>query len=209
MSGETVTHGELNERSNRLAQMLWDRGLRRGDHIAVFMENNLRFFEVVWAAFRSGLYITTVNRYLTAEEAGYIVDNCEARALVASSHLGSVAAEIPPFAPRCHSWLMIDGVVDGYESYEESTAAYPAANLAEEPAGTFMLYSSGTTGRPKGIVRPPPDSMIHDDPGPLVEVLKMLWGASTSPPYTCPPRRCITPLRPPSAYRCRPWAARW
>ena len=186
VTGEAVTHGELNERSNRLAQLLWERGLRRGDHIAVFMENNLRFFEVVWAAFRSGLYITTVNRYLTAEEAGYIVDNCEAQALVASAHLGSVATEIPPFAPRCHTWLMVDGAVDGYEPYEESIAGFPATNLAEEPAGTFMLYSSGTTGRPKGIVRPLPDLMIHEDPGPLTAVLKMLWGFDESTVYLSP-----------------------
>ena len=186
VTGEAVTHGQLNERSNRLAQLLWGQGLRRGDHIAVFMENNLRFFEVVWAAFRSGLYITTVNRYLTAEEAGYIVDNCEAQALIASAHLGSVAAEIPPFASRCHTWLMVDGVVDGYEPYEESIAAFPATNLAEEPAGTFMLYSSGTTGRPKGIVRPPPDQMIHEDPGPLTAVLKMLWAFDESTVYLSP-----------------------
>ena len=77
VTGETLTYGELNERSNRLAQLLWARGLRRGDHIAIFMENNLRYFEVVWAALRSGLYLTTVNRYLTAEEAAYIIDNSE------------------------------------------------------------------------------------------------------------------------------------
>ena len=185
-TGEQVTHGELNERSNRLAQLLWARGLRRGDHIAVFMENNLRYFEVIWAAFRSGLYLTTVNRYLTAEEAGYIVDNCEAQVLIASSHLGSVAAEIPAFAPRCQAWLMVDGTVDGFEAYEKSIAEFPAENLAEEPAGTFMLYSSGTTGRPKGITRPLPDNMIHEDAGPLVAVQKMLWGFDESTVYLSP-----------------------
>ena len=112
-TGETLTYGELNERSNRLAQLLWARGLRPGDHIAIFMENNLRYFDVIWAALRSGLYLTTVNRYLTAEEAGYIVDNCEAQALIASSHLAEVAAQVPGHAPRCHTWLMTGTAADG------------------------------------------------------------------------------------------------
>lgn len=81
-SGEQITYKELNDRSNQLAQLMWDKGLRPGDHVAVFMENNLRYFDVMWAALRSGLYLTTVNRYLTDEEAGYILDNCEARVLV-------------------------------------------------------------------------------------------------------------------------------
>ena len=80
------------------------------------MENNLRYFEVVWAALRSGLYLTTVNRYLTDEEAGYIVDNCEAQVLVASAKLSEVAAGLPQFAPNCHTWLMTDGVAAGYET---------------------------------------------------------------------------------------------
>ncbi len=113
-TGETLTYGELNERSNRFAQLMWDKGLRRGDHICIFMENNLRFFEVVWGAFRSGLYLTTVNRYLTDEEAGYIVDNSESQVTVASKYLGEVARNIPGFAPNCDTWLMVDGVEDGY-----------------------------------------------------------------------------------------------
>jgi fatty-acyl-CoA synthase len=79
-----ITYAELDARSNRLAQLLWAEGLRRGDHVAVFLENHLRYFEIAWAAFRSGLYLTTVNRYLTAPEAGYIVDDCGARVLVSS-----------------------------------------------------------------------------------------------------------------------------
>ena len=89
-----------------------------------FMENNLRYFEVVWAALRSGLYLTTVNRYLTDEEAGYIVDNCESRVTVASKYLADVAKELPRFAPNCEAWLMTDGVEDGYLSYEDAIAEY-------------------------------------------------------------------------------------
>ena len=95
LSGATVTYKELDDRSNRLAQLMWDKGLRTGDHAAVFMENNMRYFEVVWAALRSGLYLTTVNRYLTDEEAGYIVDNCEAQVLITSNKLSDVAVALP------------------------------------------------------------------------------------------------------------------
>jgi len=185
-TGEMLTYAALNERSNRLAQLLWARGLRPGDHIALFMANNLRYFEVVWAALRSGLSLTTVNRYLTAEEAGYIVDNCEAQALIASKHLADAAADVHRYAPRCHTWLMAEGVNDGYEAYEAETAKYPAENLEDEPAGTFMLYSSGTTGRPKGILRPLTGQKINDDPGPVVGLLKVLWNFGTSTVYLSP-----------------------
>ena len=127
-SGATTTYRQLNERSNQLAQLMWDKGLRRGDHVAIFMENNLRYFEVIWAALRSGLYLTTVNQYLTDEEAGYIVDNCGAEVLVASKRLGEVAGTLKPFAPNCHAWLMVDGTVDGYEAYEDAIANYPTEN---------------------------------------------------------------------------------
>jgi len=138
-SGALVTYRQLDDRSNQLAQLLWARGLRPGDHVAIFMENNLRYFEVVWAALRSGLYLTTINRYLTGEEAGYILDNCDAQAIVASHYLAEHAVELPGLAPRCHSWLMTDGVTAGYESYEEAIAVHPARALEREPAGQFML----------------------------------------------------------------------
>ncbi len=185
-TGETLSYGELNERSNRLAQLLRVRGLRRGDHIAIFMENNLRYFEVVWAALRSGLYLTTVNRYLTAEEAGYIIHNSESQVLVASNYLGDVAAELPPEAPNCRIWLMTDGAVDGFEPYEAAVETYPADNLADEPMGSFMLYSSGTTGRPKGIYRPLPDHKVHEDAGPVGGLQQMLWGFDENTVYLSP-----------------------
>ena len=185
-TGETVTYGELNDRSNQLAQLLWARGLRHGDHVCIFMENNLRFFEVVWAALRSGLYMTTVNRYLTAEEAGYIIDNSESQALITSNYLGEVAQDLPPHAPNCHTWLMTDGEVEGFESYEDAIAGQPAENLADEPAGSFMLYSSGTTGRPKGIYRPLPPNKIHEDVGAVGALQGGLWGFDENSIYLSP-----------------------
>ncbi len=157
-TGEVLSYAELDARSNRLARLLWVEGLRPGDHLAVFLENHLRYFDVAWAALRSGLYLTTVNRYLTAPEAGYIVDDCGAQVLVSSRAVHEAASAIPDRAPGCRRFLVVDGppagASDRFESYEEAVGGHPAEPLAEEPAGEFMLYSSGTTGRPKGIARP-------------------------------------------------------
>ena len=185
-TGAVRTYGELNDRSNRLAQLMWQRGLRRGDHVSIFMENNLVFFDVVWAAFRSGLYLTTVNRYLTGEEAGYIVDDSESRLLVASHALAETAAQIPAQAPNCDNWLMADGAIDGFEDFETALASQPAEPLAEEPAGSFMLYSSGTTGRPKGIVRPLPEGSIANDNSPVGGLQSALWGFDENAVYLSP-----------------------
>jgi fatty-acyl-CoA synthase len=186
VTSERLTYRELNDRSNQLAQLMWDKGLRPNDHVAIFMENNLRYFEVVWAAMRSGLYLTTVNRYLTDEEAGYIVANCEAKILVASHHLAEVAAGIRPHAPDCATWLMVDGTIDGYAPYEDVVAAYPPEPLARQPAGQFMLYSSGTTGRPKGILRPPLTYNIDEDAGVVGALQKALWGFDEQTTYLSP-----------------------
>ena len=185
-TGQTTTFKQLNDRSNQLAQLMWAAGLRKGDHVAIFMENNPVYFDVVWAALRSGLYLTSVNRYLTAEEAGYIVDNCEAKVLVASHYLAEVAKDLPKHAPKCKTWLMTDGTVPGYDAYETAIARHPAKPLDEEPAGTFMLYSSGTTGRPKGILRPLPSNKINEDAGPVGMMQRMLWGFDENSVYLSP-----------------------
>jgi long-chain acyl-CoA synthetase len=150
-SGETVTYRQLDDRSNRLAQLLYDRGLRFGDHVAILMENNARYLEVCWAAQRSGLYFTPINYHFNPEEVAYILDDCDAAALVVSAALASpdLLAQLP--AAVTTRLCLGPPVPDGYEDYDEAVAAYPAEPLAEELEGHAMLYSSGTTGRPKGI----------------------------------------------------------
>jgi acyl-CoA synthetase (AMP-forming)/AMP-acid ligase II len=151
-SGETVTYRELNDRSNQVAQLFWDAGLRFGDHVAVLMDNRPEYFEVCWAAQRSGLFYTCINWHFTVDEVAYILDDCDAQVLVVSDTYRDLAAELADKMPRVTVRLMVgDDLVDGYEPYADARDGYPAEPIAEEVEGTPMLYSSGTTGRPKGI----------------------------------------------------------
>ncbi|WP_428120753.1 acyl-CoA synthetase [Candidatus Poriferisodalis sp.] len=152
--GTIRTFRELEDRSAQFAQLMWAAGLRPGDHVAVFADNNIGYFDAFWGTVRSGLYFTTVNRYLTAEEAAYIVNDCGARVLVASPAVAEAATEMLPLIGDCDIRLMFDARAAGFDSFEHAIAAYPTEPLAEQPRGSTMLYSSGTTGRPKGIKRP-------------------------------------------------------
>jgi len=152
-TGEVRTFRELEDRSNRLAQFLHAKGLRPGDHVALFLENHLTFFDVILACMRSGLYVTPINRYLPAKEAAYIVDDCDAEVLIASAELEQ-SEELGRMSPRIPTKLSVGGPLPGFEDFDAAISRYPAEQLADEQLGTFMLYSSGTTGRPKGIKRP-------------------------------------------------------
>jgi len=185
-SGKSTTYQQLDERSNQLAHLMWQQGLRKGDHISIFMENNLTFFEVIWAALRSGLYVSTVNQYLTVDEAAYIVDDSESKVLISSNQLSPVAANLPALCSGVERWLMVDGAVEGYEDYIEALSSFPTENLDEEPAGNFMLYSSGTTGRPKGILKPLPSTSISDGGIGLGDLQKGLWGFDEHTIYLSP-----------------------
>lgn len=121
-TGDVVTYKALDDRSNQLAQLMWSQGLRRGDHVAIFMENDMRYFDMVWAAMRSGLYLTTVNRYLTTEEAAYIIDNSESQIVVTSNYLGEIAGDFPAQCPRVKQWLMTGEPLDGFDDYEQALA---------------------------------------------------------------------------------------
>jgi acyl-CoA synthetase (AMP-forming)/AMP-acid ligase II len=154
-SGRIVSFAELEERSSRLAQALYAHGLRPGDHVAVLLPNDHRTHEVVFALQRSGLYYTMVNTHLGAAEAAYIVVDCGARTLITSSALASLAAELVALTPAVELRLMVgDATADAHLSYDEFVAPFAAEPLAVEVEGSPMLYSSGTTGHPKGIRRP-------------------------------------------------------
>ena len=188
-TGETVTSAEYEARADRLARLLRAQGLRRGDHVAYFLENHPRYLELQGGAERTGLYYTLVNSYLSAEEVAYIVDDCQARVFVTSAAKRDVAVAAAAACPRVERFLMV-GVGAGeapppFESYEEAVAQFPAEPVPDEQLGAALLYSSGTTGRPKGILRPLPD----DPPGtplPVMQFVRLLFGMREGMVYLSP-----------------------
>jgi len=151
-SGETVTYGDLEARSNQGAQLFRSLGLAVGDHIAIMMENHPAFFTLCWAAQRAGLYYTAISYRLQEEEVAYIVEDCEAKVFITTHAQRDLAGRL---AGRLNVHrFMLDGTIEGFGSWEDAVAAQPAAPIADETEGADMLYSSGTTGRPKGIKVP-------------------------------------------------------
>jgi acyl-CoA synthetase (AMP-forming)/AMP-acid ligase II len=193
-TGETLTYRELDDRTNRGAQLFRKVGLKVGDGIAVFMENTVRYLEICWAAQRAGLYYTCVSSRLTAGEIEYIVRDCGAKVLVASHGLSKIAAELVPVLSDVKRFS-IGGSIDGYDSWESATAEMPAVRIADEIAGADMLYSSGTTGRPKGV-RHALQNLPIDAPSPLLALVTMLFGLSENTVYLSPaPLYHAAPLR--------------
>lgn len=185
-SGISVTYREMDQRSKRLAQLLRSGGLGPGDRVAVVLENHPRYFEVLWAIQRSGMYITPINWHLKADEARYIVEDCGATALITSAALATTAAEMEPGLHDLSIRLMIDGAVPGYDSYEEAIERFPAEPLDEEIEGSFMFYSSGTTGRPKGIKPALTGDPFGSGGGALVALIQGMYGFSADTVYLCP-----------------------
>ena len=173
-SGETVTYAELEARSNRLAHLLRSLGLARLDHYAIFMENNSRYIEACGAGERSGLYYTCVNSDLTAGELAYIVNNSESRVLITSVEKLGLAREALETCPKVELCLVADGSGEGERiiGLDEATAAMPSCPISDESIGAPMLYTSGTTGRPKGVFRQLP----HQTPAKPLPVAAFLRG---------------------------------
>ncbi len=185
-SGEVVTYRELDERSTQLARLLRQAGLQRGDHIAMLVENNPHFLEIGWAALRSGLYVTPINSYLTAEEASYIIGDCGARAFIGSQAKAEVAEGVRgEFAvPAVETYLMVGGAIEGYDDYLEAISGQETKHLEDETMGAVMMYSSGTTGRPKGIMRPLTEETPAESLAPAL--MGMLFGWRKDMVYLSP-----------------------
>ena len=146
----TRSFAQLHNHANRLAHVLRGLGMQAGDALALLCPNRAEFVEVFLAAMRCGLRLTPINTHLTPAEVAYIVHDCGARVLVVDQALNA-----PGLAGAGVARLVIDG--PGNQAYGPLLAASPACELAAPQAGTLMLYTSGTTGRPKGVFRREPE----------------------------------------------------
>lgn len=188
-TGESVTYREYEERTNRVAHFLRSEGLNFKDHYAIFMENNARYLECCGAGERTGLYYTCINSYLEHEELAYILNNSESKVLITSAEKLAVAVEALKLAPAITQCLVVNNtqqhdlsMIDKLDipshvnvaDFESTVAQHPATPVSEELLGSTMLYSSGTTGRPKGILRPL--ERVHPTVLPnLFQFLVQLW----------------------------------
>jgi long-chain acyl-CoA synthetase len=195
-SGDRLSYRELDERSIRLANALSAAGLGRGETVALLTDNSVRAYEVYWAAVRSGRYLAAVNRHLSAAEVAYIVADSGAKALVVSAALRELAREVTELLPEIPIRLAYGGAVAGYQDFDDVLAAAPATAPADQPAGADLLYSSGTTGRPKGIRVDLPDRQVHEPGDTLSALLQSMYGFGEDTVYLSPaPVYHAAPLR--------------
>ncbi len=194
-SGVTVSYRQLDERSNQVAHLLRDLGLKPGDHIAILLENHPKFYEICWGAQRSGIIYTAMSTRLTVGEAAYIVSNCEAKVLFTSQAMAKLASELHGQMPATTALLMLDGASPGFEALEPRLANLPITPIADQTAGADMLYSSGTTGKPKGVFVPPESPEI-DVPSSLIHISQSIYGMGPNTVYLSPaPLYHAAPLR--------------
>lgn len=195
-SGWTQTYAELDAAANQLSRVLYDAGLRPGDHVALCMENHPRFLEALWGCKYAGLIYTACSSRLTTGELAYIVNDCGATALIVSEAMAPQARELVGTTPDVSLRLMIGEPIDGYLSYAEALAAQPGTPLPDRVAGTDMLYSSGTTGQPKGVMPAFTPQPLETSGGTIFGLLAGLFGFQAGDVYLSPaPLYHAAPLR--------------
>ena len=194
-SGETVTFGQLEARANQVARVLRSCGVTRGRHVALLMKNHRRFLEACFGADRAGVYYTTISTRLTAEEIAYIVRDCAAQVLVVSADFGELIRQLRPLLPEDLRCFTVGTPVPGFESWEAAVDDAHDSPIADPAQGLDMLYSSGTTGRPKGVKWPLPP-IPAGARTMLVDLLAPLFGYGRDCRYLSPaPLYHAAPLR--------------
>jgi long-chain acyl-CoA synthetase len=196
-SGDVVTYAELDAEANRLAHVFRAAGLQAGDHVAFCLENHPRFFNVLWGAHYAGLYYTAMSSRLTTDEMAYILEDCGAKAFITSAYKADQAAELVARMPGVQLRLVLDGAVDGYEPYDEVLAGQsPTPDGEQWVEGQDMLYSSGTTGQPKGVKVPVEHVAVGEGQDGVTTLSLLLFGASEETVYLSPaPLYHAAPLR--------------
>ena len=162
-SGEVVTYAQLDRRSNQIAHLLRLSGVQRGDHIAMMMKNCVEFLQVAQAANRAGIIFTPISTHLKQDETAYIITNCKAKLFIASASLSEVAVAAVSATEGLKRCLSVGGDIAGFESLDEQLASLPETPIEDECLGAPMLYSSGTTGQPKGVYWAPHAEDIQTD----------------------------------------------
>lgn len=201
-SGESVSFGQLDARANQVARVLRACGVTRGAHVALLMKNQRRFLEACFGADRAGVYYTTINTRLLADEVAYIVRDCAAQVLVVSADLGDLVQRLTPLLPAGLRCFMLGDPAPGFESWDAAVDAAAPAPIADPSQGLDMLYSSGTTGRPKGV-KWPLSATPAGGRTMLVKLLAPLFGygretryLSPAPLYHAAPlRHCMTVMK--------------
>ncbi len=190
-SGATLSYADLDAASNRVAHLLRAHGLRRGDTLVIWLDNCIEYFPILWAAQRSGLVFVAMSTRLTAGEAAYIVGDSGAKAIFASARFADLADGLPTLAAR----FAVGGHIPGWTDFAPAVAAQPAGPIADQSPGRDMLYSSGTTGRPKGVRGALPEGPI-DAPDALTMLLQHLYAFAPGMVYLGPaPLYHAAPLR--------------
>jgi len=192
-----LSYAELEALANRLAAVFRSLGLERGDHAAVLLGNRPEALAIAWGAYRCGVYLTPIATSLAPREIAYLVDDCDARIVVADAMLGESAAAAAQAVTRAIRWLSWDGSIPGHEAIEPLLACASALPHEHEPPGALMVYTSGTTGAPKGVIRPLPPPDFRGTPAFAADLHALfdLAGSdrrylSTAPLYHAAPLRC-------------------
>lgn len=184
-SGETLTYQQLEDRSARLAHVLFDAGLRPGDTLALLSFNSPLYYEAYWAGMRSGLYMTPINSLLSATEIAYIVNDCGAKALIVAADFAQVIGEALPLID-VPLLLAAGGPIPEFDDLDDALAMAPEGPLEHEPRGREMVYSSGTTGAPKGVQAPLPPYLVSEGSDPLLNVFGPMFGWDSDSVYLNP-----------------------